>query len=160
MAALSLLIKKAIMMVYKPLVCEIITLNNQNGSQMVMQGLVLCRPTANVPTIEIIARILSVEHFLLGRHKTGSCKLTNFMGNNISQVVAWESFFFNDAVSWSIKRDSWLVLISRWLIAVCSFNVSQTLPKLTNSVGFTPWSRRLYGVKATALRLNRIGLTP
>ena len=72
-------------------------------------------------------------------------------GNNILQMVVWESFFFNQVVSWSKITRLWAVLIKRWLSKACEFYGILASPFCGFRVAVTVQSRCRYG--AIALRL-------
>ena len=80
-------------------------------------------------------------------------------GNNILQIVVWESFFFNQAVSWSKITRLWVVLINRWLSKVCEFCGILASPFCGFRVAVTVQSRCRYGAIALPLRWNGDAIT-
>ena len=82
------------------------------------------------------------------------------LGNNILQMVAWESIFLNQAVACVEMTRLWAVLINCWLSSRYDFDGFWAWKKCRISVAVTVQSRRRYGAIASPLHCNRVAITP
>ena len=81
------------------------------------------------------------------------------LSNNILQMVAWESIFFNQAVACVEMTRLWAVLVNCWLSPRYNFDGFWAWKKRRISVAVTVQSRRRYGAIASPLRCNRVAVT-